>query len=305
MLAPRRLAALAASATALAAAAALPAVGTADAPPHVSIVSDSVLTAVTWGNDAAQAALDQGLDVAIDAGVCRRLNGQSCEFAGGYVPTTLQVLAGWGYLGPVVVIVDGYNDIPTSFPGDVELTLDTLRDRGVQHVLWVNLHAIKQEYVDKNAVLAAAALRHPELRVLDWNAYSSPHPDWYQTDSIHLLPAGGLAIAGWLHQAIVQALAPAPPTPSQPARALAAARNTTLVVHAGRRVRRRLHAVGGVGPLRWVTRGRALHRLRLHLLARGELEGRPTRPGRYRLPLMVVDARGTVARVTIRVTVRR
>jgi hypothetical protein len=264
------------------------------------------LTAVTWGNDAAQSALTQGLDVAIDAGVCRRLNGQSCEFAGGHVPTTLQVLASWGYLGPVVVIVDGYNDVPASFAGDVELTLDTLRGRGVQRVLWVNLHAVKQEYVGKNAVLAAAARSHPELQVLDWNAYSSPHAEWYQTDGIHLLPAGGLAIATWLHQAIEAALAPAPAVgPPRAVRTLAAARNRALVVHAGRHVTRRLHAVGGVGPFRWLTHGRALHRVKLHLLARGELEGRPTRPGRYRLPLLVVDATGAVAHVTIRVTVRR
>jgi hypothetical protein len=303
MLVLRRLAAPAAVATALALAALHPAVGAADPPPRVSIVSDSVLTAVTWSNDAAQDALTQGLDVAIDAGVCRRLNGQSCDFGGGHVPTALQVLAGWGNLGPVVVIVDGYNDVPAAFPGDVELTLDTLRDRGVQHVLWANLHAVKQEYVDKNAVLAAAARRHPELSLLDWNAYSSPHADWYQTDSIHLTPAGGVAIAGWLHQAIEGALAPAPATP--PSRALAAAHNKALFVRVGRRVRRRLHALGGVGPLRWLARGPELRRAHLHLLAHGELEGRPMRPGRYRVPLMVVDATGAVARVTIRVTVRR
>jgi hypothetical protein len=301
----RRLAAPAIVAV-LALAALFPSSGAADPPPHVSIVSDSILTAVTWGNDAAQAALSQGLDVSIDAGVCRRLNGQSCEFNGGHVPTTLQVLAGIGDLGSVVVIVDGYNDIPTSFAGDVELTLDTLRDRGVQHVLWVNLHEIKQEYVEKNAVLAAAARRHPELRVLDWNAFSSAHPDWYQTDSIHLVPAGGLAIATWLHQAIVAALAPpAAASAPAPARTLAGARSRTLVVRAGRRVHRQLHAVGGVGPLRWLTRGKTLHRLRLHLLSHGELDGRPMRPGRYRVPVMVVDARGTVARMTLHVTVRR
>src|SRR4051794_41667368 len=75
---PRRFTALAA----LLACTALPA-GAAGAAPHVTIVSDSVLTAVTWGNVAAQTALDQNLDVQVDAGVCRRLNVQSCEFNGG------------------------------------------------------------------------------------------------------------------------------------------------------------------------------------------------------------------------------
>ena len=108
----------------------------------------------------------------------------------------------------MVVIVDGYNDVPASFAADVELTLDTLRDDGVQHVLWVNLHEIRARVRAKNAVLAAAALHHPELRVLDWNAYSANHPEWYQTDYIHLVPAGGVAIAAWIHQAILDALAP-------------------------------------------------------------------------------------------------
>src|SRR5436305_6050432 len=99
--------------------------------PHVSVISDSVLTAVVW-NSATEALLNDGLDLQIDAGVCRRLNGESCEFEGGHVPTTLSVISSWGNLGPIVVIVDGYNDLPANFAGDVELTLNTLRGRGVQ-----------------------------------------------------------------------------------------------------------------------------------------------------------------------------
>ena len=65
------------------------AAGTESASPRVSVISDSVLTAVTWGNDAAQSTLSQGLDLHIDAAVCRRLNGQSCQFNNAYAPTTL------------------------------------------------------------------------------------------------------------------------------------------------------------------------------------------------------------------------
>jgi hypothetical protein len=300
---PRRFAALAA----LLACTALPA-GAAGAAPHVTIVSDSVLTAVTWGNAAAQAVLEQNLDVQIDAGVCRRLNGQSCEFAGTHVPTALDVVNGWRTtLGPVVVIVDGYNDVPTSFAYDVELTLDTLRDDGVQHVLWVNLHEVRSEYAQKNAVLAAAALHHPELRVLDWNAYSGTHPDWYQTDYIHLVPAGGVAIAAFIHQAILDALAPvaAPAQPPTPRRTTLVIKGKhTLVGRVGARVDRRLRAAGGVGPLRWLATGRGLRQAKLHLLTHGELRGRPSRPGTHWLNLEVVDAKGSTARVTIRFTVR-
>ena len=218
----------------------LPAGAARAAAPHVTIVSDSVLTAVTWSNVPAQTALDQNLDVQIDAGVCRRLNVQSCQFNGGYVPTALDVINGWRTtLGPVVVIVDGYNDIPASFAADVELTLDTLRDDGVQRILWVNLHEVRPEYAQKNAVLAAAALRHPELKVLDWNAYSSAHPEWYQTDYIHLVPAGGVAIAAFINQAIVNALAaPAPAAAPQPQRpALVVKVKRAFVSRVGKEVR--------------------------------------------------------------------
>jgi hypothetical protein len=145
----------------------------------------------------------------IDAGVCRRLNGESCEFGGSHVPTTLSVINSWSsQLGPIVVIVDGYNDLPANFPGDVELTLNTLRAYGVQHVLWLNLHDTRPEFTAKNAVLSAAARHHQELRVLDWNSFSSPHLEWYQTDWIHLRPEGGVAIATWIRQAIADTLSP-------------------------------------------------------------------------------------------------
>ncbi|HST15624.1 MAG TPA: hypothetical protein VLJ44_12325 [Gaiellaceae bacterium] len=279
--------------------------GAGAAAPRVSIVSDSVLTSVTWGNAPAQAALEQNLDVQLDAGVCRRLNVQSCEFNGGYVPTTLDVLNGWRTsLGPVVVIVDGYNDIPASFAPDVELTLDTLRNDGVQRVLWLNLHAVRPEYVQKNAVLAAAALHHPELGVLDWNAYSSSHPEWYQTDSIHLVPAGGVAIAAFIHQAILDALAPPVATPQPKLPALVVNVKHTWVGRVGTRFDRRLRASGGVGTLRWLATGRGLRQAKLHLLSGGVLRGRPTRPGTHWLRLEVVDSKGATAHLTVRFTVR-
>jgi hypothetical protein len=188
----------------------------------------------------------------------------------------------------------------------VELTLDTLRNDGVQRVLWLNLHEIRPEYVQKNAVLAAAALHHPELTVLDWNAYSSPHPDWYQNDFIHLMPAGGLAIAGFINQAIQNALNPAaaPPVPQAKQQPLVVKVNHAFVSRVGKKFDRRLKASGGVGQLRWLTTGRALRQAKLHLLAGGVLRGRPSRAGTHMLNLEVMDSKGSTAHVTIRFTVR-
>ncbi len=301
----RRLSAAALALAALAVSGLLPAAsGATSTAPRVSVISDSILTAVTWSNDQAQAALSQGLDLQIDAGVGRRLNGQSVEFNGSYVPTTLSVIGDWSNrLGSIVVIVDGYNDLPGQFAGDVELTLDTLRNDGVQHVLWVNLHEVQPEYVAKNAVLAAAARKHPELRVLDWNAYSAGHPEWYQTDFVHLRPAGGLAIASWLQQAIADTVAP--PTALAPAPApKLVARAQRLVARVGVRFDRHLRASGGAGGLHWRTTNAALRNTGLHLLARGELKGRPRHAKRFALPLVVTDAGGSTATITVTLTVR-
>ena len=277
--------------------------GAAASPPRVSVISDSILTSVTWAKDGVGlAALSSGLDLQIDAGVGRRLNGQSAEFEGAYTPTTLSVISGWiNQLGSIVVIVDGYNDLPDNFAGDVELTLDTLRNHGVQHVLWVNLHEVRPEFAAKNAVVAAAARRHPELRVLNWNTYSAGHPEWYQNDFIHLMPAGGVAIATFIRQAIADVLNPPPPPPPDPA--LVVAGRQVIRGHVGVRVDRHLHAAGGTAPLRWHTRGGSLRNARLHLLANGELRGTPAHAGTFVLPIDVTDARGSVAHLSLVLTV--
>jgi hypothetical protein len=273
--------------------------GAASSAPRVSVISDSILTAVTWSNGPAQAMLTNGLDMQIDAGVCRRLNGVSCEFNGSHVPTTLSVINSWiTQLGSIVVIVDGYNDLPASFAGDVELTLDTLRDHGVQHVLWVDLRESRPEFAAKNAVLFAAAKQHPELRVLDWNGFSAPHPEWYQTDSIHLVAAGGVAIAGWIRQAIADTISPPPPpTLTVPA-------HQRLHARVGVRFDRQLHVGTAAAPLRWRTTSASLRRARLHLSVSGELTGTPLRAGTFALPLEVSDGGGATAHVTVSFTVR-
>ena len=297
-------------AAALASTAYSPGAARATAPaPRVSVISDSILTAVTWSNEPAQALLENGLDLQIDAGVCRRLNGESCEFNGSHVPTTLSVINGWiTQLGSIVVIVDGYNDIPANFAGDVELTLNTLRDHGVQHVLWLNLHEVKPEFVAKNAVLASAAQHHHELRVLDWNRFSSPHPEWFQTDSIHLMPDGGVAIATWIHQAIADTLSPPPPPPpaAPPARPakLAVPTHQSMLGRVGVPFDRHLRAGTGSAPLRWRTTSVSLRKAGLHLSAGGELRGTPSHAGTFALPLQVSDGGGATARVTVSLTVR-
>ena len=274
--------------------------GAASPAPRVSVISDSILTSVTWVTGPALGLLGDGLDLQIDVGVCRRLNVQSCAFNGGTVPTTLDVINRWStQLGSTVVIVDGYNDLPASFSGDVELTLDTLRNDGVQHVLWVDLYESRPEFAAKNTVLFAAAKRHPELRVLDWNTFSAGHPDWYQTDAIHLTPAGGVAIAGWIHQAIADALAPPPPPPPP----------IVITVPSRQRMRARVGVpfhgqLVGSSALHWRTVASTLRKTRLHLSAGGAITGTPSRAGTFSVPLTVSASGGASESVTVSIRVR-
>ena len=139
--------------------------------------------------------------------------------------------------------------------------------------------------------------------MLDWNSYAGAHPEWFQTDFIHLRPAGGLAIATWIHQAIDDTLAPPAPPPST---------GTPLVVpvqamvgRVGVHFDRHLHAGGGTAPFRWRTTGVSLRKAGLHLLANGDLTGRPGHARTFTLPLQVTDAGGSTAKVTVAFTVKR
>src|SRR3954447_16002421 len=91
----------------------------APAPPTLTILGDSVLTAVEW-NDAPLATLQHGFDMYMDIGVCRTISGISCPYEGGRVPTLMDVINGLGIrLGPTVLVEVGYNDEPQKLQGEV------------------------------------------------------------------------------------------------------------------------------------------------------------------------------------------
>src|SRR5215510_12446703 len=91
-----------------------------DPPPRLTILADSVLTAVEW-NDAPLATLEKGFDVYTDIGVCRRIAAPSCPYEGGRVPTLMDVINAMGVrLGPTVLVEIGYNDDLSTFSQDVD-----------------------------------------------------------------------------------------------------------------------------------------------------------------------------------------
>src|SRR5438067_9582700 len=240
-------------------------------PPHVTVLADSVLTAVEW-NDAPLATLQRGLDVYLDVGVCRRISGVSCPYEGGRVPTLMDVINAMGVrLGPNVLVEVGYNDDLDSFAQNVDGAVQAMLHVGVQHILWVNFPATNQHWVDMDVALATVASHYGQMSIVDWNSASHEQSSWFQTDGIHLVYPGALALAGLLNQAMVQATGPPPPLLP-----LAAPLPAALV---GRPYTTHLATGSGTAPFRWRSMSGPLPR-GLRLLADGTITGVPRRPAR-------------------------
>lgn len=273
----------------LAIVAALSATARADAPPpKVAVIGDSVLTGVFWYSQPSQ-VLEQNLDIRWHVAVCRRLTGVSCTFQGVTPPNLLQVVGHLGTnVGPTAVVMMGYNDNEQRFASSVEQAIQALLHAGVTRIIWPTLREARHPYIPMNAVLEAAAKRHPELSVPDWNVYSRSHPDWFQDDGIHLEPAGGMALATFLHQAIVQTLAKPLPIEVRPTDLVAA--------RVGHPYSVQLHAEFGAPPYRFRVVSGALPR-GLMLAANGLLHGTAMHAGGGALVLHVTDAHGRVSTV--------
>jgi hypothetical protein len=263
--------------------------------PPVTVIADSVLTAVEWNNQPL-ADLEQGLDLQLDIGVCRTIEDVSCPFEGGRVPTLVDVVNAKGWqLGSTVLVEVGYNDPAEQFAQRVDDAIGALLSAGVRRILWVNMRAWQQQYIGMNQTLQAAAARHPQLTVLDWESYSHDHYSWFQGDGVHLVYDGAMAMASFLNAGIKQALAPPPPPQSpivSPARApLEIVRRPLPVAWVGKRYAARLTAAGGRPPYRWRLTSGPLPQ-GLHLLANGQLTGTPRRAGKLVLTLQAVDGDG-------------
>ncbi len=263
-------------------------------PERVTLIGDSAATAILWYPDALS-ILQQRFDVVMQVAVCRRLTGESCPYEGSEAPTLLQVVAEQGRdLGATVVVVAGYNDFQQTFARSVETSLTALRRAGVQRVVWATLSAARTPYLAMNDVLRAAAARHPELTVVDWNKYSRSHADWFQTDGIHLSEAGGTALAAFLRAGLERLDSSSPRIVALPGR--------PPVAHLGRRYTWRLAARGGVPPYRWIVDG-ALPQ-GISLLPDGTIAGMPRNPGDFGALVRAIDGSGRTATFHARLIVR-
>jgi hypothetical protein len=254
--------------------------------PRVTLIGDSVMTGIQWHNDAI-AIMEAGLDVDWQVAVCRRLVQPSCPFNGQQAPTLLDVVQKLDTdIAPIVAVSVGYNDSEALFPQNVQTSVQALLQAGVQRILWLNLRAVRHPYVHMNAILAAEALKVPQLTIVDWNRYSRSHPDWFQTDGEHLLDAGGVSMATLVHAAVMDALSP----PVAVAATLPAGR-------VGRAYSAQLKARGGIAPYRWRLAAGKLPK-GIELMASGRLVGVSKQAVHTEVTLWATDADGLTATCT-------
>ncbi len=262
---------------------------------HVTLIGDSVASAI-GGTQSALAVLGQGIDLDFEATACRRLEDPSCPPG---PPTVIEMVKQLGtQVGPTVVIAVGYNDFADHYAAEIDDVLAALEAANVKHVFWVTLRAAHHPYIAMNDEIVAAAAKHSEVTVIDWNLYSRSHPEWFQDDGLHMLFGGAMAMAGLIHQKLLAAHIAAPPP-----------RLGTTALPSGRRGRPysiQLRASGGRTPYVWSLTGRLPAGLRLR--ASGLLAGTPRTidaTGTFTVTVRVKDANGQVAARKLLLRLRR
>jgi hypothetical protein len=129
-------------------------------------------------------------------------------------------------------------------------------------------------------MLAAAVTRHPQLRLVDWDEIAAPHYGWFQSDGVHLLPAGGVAMAHLVHGEVAETLSP-----------LRAVTTSLPPLRRHRPYYAALRFAGGTAPYALRVVSGAFPR-GVHLRPDGRLTGTPQRDGRLHFQLRVTDADG-------------
>jgi hypothetical protein len=120
-------------------------------------------------------------------------------------PTAFDTLRQLGSaVGPNVVVDVGYNDDSNDYRQGMIRVLALLGRKGVHHVVWLTLREHWHDYITINDEIRAVARTRPWVTVADWNRYSRSHPDWYQSDGIHLEAAGAAALAVFVHRTLAR-----------------------------------------------------------------------------------------------------
>jgi hypothetical protein len=263
---------------------------------HVTLIGDSVADAIGNTNSAI-GIVKQGVDMDFEVAACRRVEGEGCPVDGVRPPSVVQLAKSMGSkLGPNVVVSVGYNDYEVQYAQNIDDALAAFKAAGVKHVWWLTLRAAHHPYLNMNDDIAAAAKTHPELTVIDWNVYSRSHPDWFQSDGLHLVQSGADAMATLIHKALLDDGVALKPVHVDTA--------TLPVAQRGKPYAAKLQATDGLAPYHWSLLARAPQGL--HLEADGRIIGKAlAKPGVYAFNVRVKDSADSfdVRRLSLRIRI--
>jgi len=169
---------------------------------RLTLFSDSSGASLNW-DSTAKRIVERGDRVRFELRPCGRLTLPGC-FTSHPPPSVLATVRRLNRaVGPTVVVFVGYNDEPATYRHGLPVVLKALWKRGVEHMIWLTLHATIKQYADIDRAIFAEQQRWgPTMTVLDWNHYSAPHHAWYASDGIHMTDAGAVAFATFLHRSL-------------------------------------------------------------------------------------------------------
>ncbi len=152
---------------------------------RVTFIGDSVmegaLTNIT--NEGVEEAFRQDMSsIAVDVTVTATQNRQWYE-----LPDILRDLKSQGELGEVVVIHLGNNGvIDEDMVADAfELLKDT------EKVMLVNVRVPRRWENKVNGLITAAVETYENAELVDWYTLSNDHPEYFNSDGVHMAPFGG------------------------------------------------------------------------------------------------------------------
>jgi hypothetical protein len=193
--------------------------------PRITVIGDSTSAAMRWYDEANNLTaiydiMGNSYDVQWSIESCRRLVAPSCvgrlDPGQGIRWTPVSVLPLMqttmrGRIGNALVVMAGYDDSPR-LNDDIDRIVTEAERQGVTRVFWLtyrttSVYHYGSFYLSHNRDLAAARTRHPNLVVLDWNAYTHQQSAgtqgaWFERDGIHMTRSGATALANFLKRAV-------------------------------------------------------------------------------------------------------
>jgi hypothetical protein len=178
-------------------------------PGRTLIVTDSTGASLRWFPESQQYLT--GFPWVLDAESCRRTADLSCRGREGYAPpNTVQAIRNAPGQFETIVVMTGYNDWNTRFASAIDQVVWEARRKGARQIVWLILRTghlysmpgqngnSSTNHAWNNYHLRQGTLRHPDLKLIDWNAHSFGRPDWFTFDKVHISASGAIALARFI-----------------------------------------------------------------------------------------------------------